>query len=152
MKKPYPWFHSGRSWYFEIDGPQHFLGRHPDDGPPPQKNKKTRLWNPPQPILDGFYEKMREPTQEPDPFPPLLQPCPVLPLTVAKVCDRFLEHSHRHNDPKTYHWYKGHLDDLCNHRDEDVGVLGLRAVAALADFPEKIGLVAHLFVYAANAH
>src|SRR5262245_546054 len=58
MKKPYPWFRCGRGWYVEIDETQHFLGRHPDDAPPPQKSKKTRLWNPPQSILDAFYEKM----------------------------------------------------------------------------------------------
>ena len=84
MKKPYPWFRCGRGWYVEIDETQHFLGRHPDDAPPPQKSKKTRLWNPPPSILDAFYEKMWELKQ--GTAPPLsVEPCQLCPPKVSSV-------------------------------------------------------------------
>jgi hypothetical protein len=35
-------------------------------------------------------------------------------LTVAKLCDLFLEHSQRHNDPRTYEWYKSYLQSFCD--------------------------------------
>ncbi len=36
-------------------------------------------------------------------------------LAVASLCDLFLEHSQRHNDPATYEWYKSFLQDFCEH-------------------------------------
>jgi integrase len=35
-------------------------------------------------------------------------------LTVAAVCDLFLEHSQRHNKPVTYEMYRHFLQDFCN--------------------------------------
>ena len=143
MKKPYPWFRSGRGWYVEIDEKQHFLGQHPDAAPPPQKSKKTRLWNPPPEILDAFYAKMQELKKEPDAFPSPTQPCHTLPLTVAGICDRFLAHSQQHNDAGIYTWYKAYLDDFCNHKDEDAGILGRLQASDLKPFHVTRWLDAH---------
>jgi len=35
-------------------------------------------------------------------------------LTVAKLCDLFLDHSQRHNDARTYDWYKSYLQSFCD--------------------------------------
>ncbi len=35
-------------------------------------------------------------------------------LTVAVLCDLFLDHSERHNDRRTYDWYKKFLQDFCD--------------------------------------
>lgn len=35
-------------------------------------------------------------------------------LTVAKLCDLFLDHSQRHNDDRTYQWYKSYLQSFCD--------------------------------------
>jgi integrase len=35
-------------------------------------------------------------------------------LKVAQVCDLFLSHSKRHNEEKTYEWYRGFLQDFCD--------------------------------------
>jgi integrase len=36
-------------------------------------------------------------------------------LAVAAVCDLFLDHSQRHNEPATYAWYNKYLQDFCAH-------------------------------------
>jgi hypothetical protein len=34
-------------------------------------------------------------------------------LAVAHVCDLFLSHAEKHNDPKTFTWYKKFLQSFC---------------------------------------
>src|SRR5262249_17520239 len=132
MKKPYPWFRSGRGWYVEIDAKQYFLGPHPDHAPPPQKSKKPRLWNPPPAILDAFYDRRRQlrerPAEDGNPmatptaesvwqergsgpviFPSFLPsgPCqPYQSLTVEKLCRLFLPHAEKHTHHDTAEWYR----------------------------------------------
>jgi hypothetical protein len=36
-------------------------------------------------------------------------------LTVAQVCDLFLEFSSRHHEPSSYEWYRAFQEDLCAH-------------------------------------
>ena len=36
-------------------------------------------------------------------------------LTATSVCDLFLDHSEKHNGPRTFEWYKGYLQDFCEH-------------------------------------
>jgi integrase len=43
-------------------------------------------------------------------------PEPRRPLQVAEVCDLFLEWSSRHNDQRTYDWYRSFLQDFCDSR------------------------------------
>ena len=86
---------------------------------------------------------MRELKGGPDGPAALPRPCQALPLTVAGVCDRFLAHSQRDNEPGTYAWYRAYLDDLCNHRDDDAGVLGLLPAADLRPFHVTAWLDAH---------
>jgi integrase len=137
MKQPKPWFRKAKNaWYVEIENTQHFLGRHPADATPPQKSKKTRQWNPPPAILDAFHKLMAEQSR----------PCeniPAIPLSVVQVCDQFLGHSQKHNDAETYKWYKSYLDDLCNYRDQEAGILGLLPAAELRPFHVSHWLDAH---------
>lgn len=35
-------------------------------------------------------------------------------LKVAQVCDLFLTHSERHNEPRTFEWYKKYLQSFCD--------------------------------------
>lgn len=137
MKQPKPWYRKAKNtWYVEIGGKQHFLGHHPDNAPPPQKSKKTRQWNPPPEILTAFHELMtREPESCTNPAPPV--------MAVASVCDRFLVHSQTHNEPDTYTWYKDYLDDFCNHKDEDAGLLGKLSSVELKPFHVTRWLDAH---------
>jgi integrase len=138
MKQPKPWYRKSKNaWYVEIGDTQHRLGTHPAGATVPQKSKRTGQWNPPPEILEAFYGKMAELQAQPCPGP-----APSI-LTVAVLCDRFLDHSHRHNDPKTYDWYKGYLDDFCNHRDPDAGVLGRLPAPDLRPFHVSRWLDAH---------
>ena len=57
-KKSAPWYWEARNgWYVKIAGQRHFLGQHPAELPPPQKSKKTGLWNAP-PIIDDAYHRL----------------------------------------------------------------------------------------------
>jgi hypothetical protein len=41
----------------KLNGGQHFLGKHPEDAPPPNKGRDGK-WKPPGAILDEFYRLM----------------------------------------------------------------------------------------------
>jgi integrase len=100
MRQSKPWFRSAKSaWYVELDGRQHFLGRHPADAPPPKKVNGE--WKPPPAIRDAFYKLM---AARPDRLPEAAA------LTVLTMSDLFLDHSHAHHDPETYRQYKLYLD------------------------------------------
>jgi hypothetical protein len=47
MKKPFPWYsdtRSGGGWFVKLNGNQNFLGKHPENAPPPKKGKDGK-WN-----------------------------------------------------------------------------------------------------------
>jgi integrase len=105
MRRPKPWFRSQtNSWYVELGGNQHPLGVHPEGYAAPKKSKAG--WNAPEPILSAFYALMAgDPatlTKTKD-------------LLTSQVCDLFLDHASRHNEPATYAWYKSFLQDFCDH-------------------------------------
>lgn len=55
-----PWFWEERQgWYVNKDRQRHFLGEHPEDAPPPHKNKTK--WNAPLVIVQAFYALMAKP-------------------------------------------------------------------------------------------
>src|SRR5688572_21943143 len=92
MRPHKPWYRKQTdSWYVEIGGYQHHLGKHPDNAPPPRKGKGG--WNAPPEIIAAFHHRMatvarRLPEAE--------------SLQVATVCDLFLDFSQRHHAPHTY--------------------------------------------------
>src|SRR5687768_17591269 len=103
MRQAQPWFRTEKNaWFVEHEGKQHRLGKHPEDSPPPTRGKTG--WNPPKQIRDAFDEFKKN-------LPTLPEPAQ---LTVTLLCDQFLEFSLRHNDAKTYKWYKDYLQDFCD--------------------------------------
>jgi hypothetical protein len=103
MRQPKPWYRSDyQAWYVQHNGRQARLGPHPDGAPPPKKSKAG--WNAPQPILDAFYQLMAaDPANLPKPKD----------ILTCQVCDLFLDHASRHNEPRTYGWYKHFLQSFC---------------------------------------
>jgi hypothetical protein len=104
MRQPKPWCRSSKNaWYVEHRGKQCRLGEHPDGAPPPKKAKAG--WNDPQLILDVFYKLM---AADPSALP---RPADVL---AAQVCDLFLSHAERHNEPATYRSYQYFFQTFCD--------------------------------------
>jgi integrase len=103
MRQSFPWYRAPRdTWYVEINGTQHSLGRQPEAASPPVRGK--RGWNPPAEIMQAFHRLMAD--------------GPKLPtadkITTAKCCDLFLDWSKRHNEERTYRWYRWYLQPFCD--------------------------------------
>jgi integrase len=89
MKFPQPFYRrSKKSWYLQLGKRQFCLGT--------SKREAFRRY---REILLHEEGKHPEPGRR---------------LTVAQVCDLFLEWSSRHNDPKTYQWYRMFLQGFCD--------------------------------------
>ena len=92
MRHPKPWFRqSRRAWFVEIDGRQHFLGKHPAEAPP--FKKRNGKWAPPAAIRDSFYKLLA--------FDPVRPPA-LTALSVAVLCDLFLRYSETHNTSECF--------------------------------------------------
>src|SRR5262245_3202314 len=104
MKKPFPGYsdtRSGGGWFVKLNGDQNFLGKHPDNAPPPKKGKDGR-WNPPQAILDEFYKLMalRDTASKSD-------------YTLETICALFLEELEETN-PGLAKRYDQTIGQLCD--------------------------------------
>ena len=103
MRLPKPWFRTSKNaWFVEQNGVQVRLGLHPENALPPKKSNAG--WNPPEEIQDAFYKLM---ARDLDTMPKAQD------ILTAQVCDLFLDHAERHNEPATYRWYKYFLQDFC---------------------------------------
>src|SRR5262245_39605059 len=92
MKTPRPWYRKQNdTWYICLHGQQVPLCKGKDN-----KAQAEKAY---------FHIMAREGGQLPE----------AATLTVAQVCDLFLDWSQRHNDPRTYDWYRGYLQDFCDH-------------------------------------
>lgn len=118
MKKPWPWYSESRSgggWFVKLSGEQHSLGKQPEVAGKPQK-KKGR-WDPPQPILDGFYQLMsvRDTASKGD-------------YTVELLCGLYLEEKGIER-PDLVTRYKPILGSFCDHlvNQKSVGKLLVNA-------------------------
>lgn len=97
-----PWYRKfNNTWYATVHGDRWPPGKHPEGAPPPKKGK--RGWNAPDAILTAFHQLMAAETPQP------LRPADTC---VTAVLDLFLDHSQRHNKPRTYEWYKSFLQDF----------------------------------------
>jgi hypothetical protein len=110
---PKPFFRASRNtWFVEIDGRQHNLGRHPEHLPQPRK--RDGAWDPPREILEAYHREMARRGQ--------VQTMPVDtgqgPAVIA-VLDSFLDwlqkrvHEGR-EEPRTYDWYCGYLQSFAH--------------------------------------
>src|SRR5215211_5013418 len=97
-----PWYRVlTDSWYVAINREQHKLGPHPEGAPPPRRTKHG--WNPPPQIVQEFHRLMSEGPRVPE----------AKEILVCQVCDLFLQHSEKHNDARTFKWYRDYLQDFC---------------------------------------
>jgi site-specific recombinase XerD len=106
MRPHHPWYRAANnSWYVEIDGQQHLLGKHPENTPPPRKRKRgDPPPRPPEAIERGYHKLM---AADPKSLPKGDA------LKVAVVCDLFLDFSQRHHAVDTYRGYRDFLQDFC---------------------------------------
>src|SRR5262245_13988334 len=90
MRQPKPWFRTSKNaWYVEIDGRQVRLAKGAANEPA---------------AYEAFYRLM---AGKPENLPGRDR------ISVAAVCDLFLDHSHRHHKPETFRWYRSYLQDFC---------------------------------------
>jgi integrase/recombinase XerC len=84
-----PWFRSDRNAYFvTFRGKQHNLG--------PEKEEAERLFH----ELLGRRPEKKSPRQLATEF------------AVADVCEKFLDWCEKHREPRTYDWYKDHIQSF----------------------------------------
>jgi integrase len=89
MKFPKPFFRRAKqAWYLQLGGRQISLGKDRDEA------------------FRRYQEIMLHERGQ--------IAAPDAALTVAQVCDLFLDWSCRHNDPRTYAWYKDFLQSFCD--------------------------------------
>lgn len=90
MRQPKPWFRSSKdAWYVEFNGKQRMLAK--------GRDHEKAAW-------DAFYKLM---ATDPAKLPKAAD------IIVAVVCDLFLDHAAKHNDARTFAWYKSFLQDFC---------------------------------------
>ena len=93
MRQPKPWYRTSKAaWYVQLGDRQIQLAK----GPKAETEKVA--W-------DAFYKLMAQ--------DPAKLPKPAV-ITVAVVCDLFLQFAETHNDARTFRWYEGYLQDFCN--------------------------------------
>jgi integrase/recombinase XerC len=95
-RKPTAWYWKARKcWAVDLDGSRYKLG--------PEKDAALReLYR-----LLSLTPEERKPKVE----------APVSPggMTVAELLDKYLDWCQKHRAPRTYDWYKEHLDDFASH-------------------------------------
>jgi integrase len=91
MKTPRPWFRTqNKTWYICHHGRQIALCQGKEN-----KAEAERLY---------FQIMARDGGKLPEPAV----------MTIASVCDLFLDWSHKHHEAKTYQWYKDFLQSFCD--------------------------------------
>lgn len=111
-RKSSPWYWPERNgWFTILNGSRFPLGEHPADLPPPQKRRGK--WVVPQAIETAFYVLLAAPT----PKAPFAEPSGG--LTVSEVLDKFLDWTEKNKAPRTYEWYRDHLQSFLNHLGQE---------------------------------
>lgn len=106
MRPHHPWYRAAtNSWYVEIGGQQHFLGKHPENVPAPRKRKRGTAPPVPPDVIETAYHRLMA-------ADPARLPC-AEDLRVAVVCDLFLEFSKKHHCEQTFGSYQEYLQDFC---------------------------------------
>jgi hypothetical protein len=101
-----PWYWPERSgWYVILNGQRHPLGNHPADAPPPQKRRGK--WAIPLAIEQAFRKLLAAPSATP---PPIQQNSGG--ITVAEVFDKYLDWCEKHRSPRTFEWYRDHIQSF----------------------------------------
>lgn len=103
---PEPFFKPSRdTWYVELHGKQHSLGRHPANAPPPKRSRKGG-WIAPSVVQDAYHKLMAAAPE----------PAPVIRAgSVIEIIDKYLAWCQQHRSPATYDFYRWRLQLFCNH-------------------------------------
>ncbi len=110
VSKPY-FKESRQTWYAEFDRKQHSLGPNPSHRPKPKK--KNGVWQAPSEILHTFEQlklKLHQAEQAGEGRPD---------QAIIDVFDEFLEWCQKHKAPRTYEWYKNHIQSFIAHENDD---------------------------------
>jgi integrase/recombinase XerC len=106
VRLPQPWFWSERNgWYVTKNGQRHFLGEHSTTAPRPRQTRGK--WNPPDAIRNAFHELMTAKPSSPQ-STHAVSNC----LTVAVICEKYLDWCEKHREPRTYEGYRWHLQNF----------------------------------------
>jgi integrase len=106
MRPHHPWFRAANnSWYVEVGGQQHFLGKHPEEAPAPRKRKRGDPPPRPPKAIEQAYHRLMASAERKLPQADTVR--------VATVCDLFLDFSEKHHAEGTYRGYKEYLQDFC---------------------------------------
>jgi integrase len=115
-RSPSPWYWPEREgWYTIVNGQRQPLGPHPDDAAPPHKKKGK--WVAPPAIMQAFHALMARQGEECPQNAPTSTPAPQ-GITVAEVFDKYLAWCEKHREPRTYTWYRDHIQDFINRKPE----------------------------------
>jgi integrase/recombinase XerC len=106
-RKPSPWYWpERRGWYTILNGQRRRLIDLAPDAPEPKK--RGSKWIVPPEVDQAFHALMIQPDEQSQPVAPS-------GLSVVEVFDKFLAWSQKHNAPRTYEWYRDHIQDFINH-------------------------------------
>lgn len=109
VSKPY-YKESRLTWYAEFDRKQYSLGPNPPHRPQPKK--KNGVWQAPSEIIQAFEQlklRLHQAVQADEGGPN--QP-------VVEIFDEFLEWCLKHKSPRTYEWYKNHIQSFIKHEHD----------------------------------
>lgn len=109
MQKPY-YKHSRRTWYVELAGKQHSLGRHPDNSPEPKKPPRKGEWSPPAEVLSAYHRLMASRPDE-----SLAPPSRDDTGSLVLLFERFLSWVGDHRKPATFEWYRWRIQEFVDH-------------------------------------
>lgn len=103
MHYPYPYFRPNRrTWYVQIDGREHTLGKHPDNLSLPEKPQDGK-WSPPPAIMQSYHELMAG-RGNPQPIPLQKQA-----RSVVAILEEFMDKEASEKAPRTYEHYRRFL-------------------------------------------
>ena len=94
-KFPKPFFRSGRGWYVQVGKQQIKLG----DGPDNSETEAAALKRYHQVMAENGRDKSAA-TAVPD------------GLTIAEVFDKYLDWCGKHREPRTFEWYRDHIQNF----------------------------------------
>jgi integrase len=97
------------TWYVEVGGKQHSLGRHPEHLPKPKKPaRKGGDWNPPPEIREAYHRFMSEPAAA---EVVAVAPAPA-GNSLLGVFEKFQDWVEGHRKPETAEWYRWRLQEF----------------------------------------
>jgi integrase len=115
-RTPSPWFRAARAvWCVTVRGKHHNLGSHPEGFPAPRKQRGR--WNAPDSIKQRFYELLADSSAPDLPDAPT-----AAKMSVAEVCEKYLDWCQKHRSARTYEWYQDHIQRFLDSLPDPAGM------------------------------